>query len=80
MVSVTGVHLFVLPQEATLQTKPLDATVDRLTVRFISDPVAVLRSLSQLVGSGRSPRFRTCPTYLFSCFLRSYPFGLHAFL
>lgn len=45
-------HLFVLLQEATLQTKPLDATVGRLIVQCISDPVAVLRSLSQLVRPG----------------------------
>ena len=52
VVWVAGFHLFVLLQEATLQTKPLDATVGRFIVQFISDPVAVLRSLSQLVRRG----------------------------
>jgi hypothetical protein len=49
---VTGFHLSVLLQETTLQTKPLDATIGRWIVQFISDRVAVLRSLFQLVRPG----------------------------
>jgi hypothetical protein len=75
-----GFRFFVLLQETTLPTKPPDATVGRLIVQFISDAVAVLGSLSQLVHPGGVLAFRTCPTYPFFCFLRTYPFGLQAFL
>ena len=75
-----GFDLFVLLQEATLQTKPLDATVGRLIVQSISDPVAVVRSLSQWFVRAESSHFRTCPTYPFFCFLRTHPFGLQASL
>ncbi len=79
MVLVTGFTCFVQLHGATLQTKPLDATVGRLMVQFISDPVAVLRSLSQLVRPGGVLAFQDVSYVPFTCFLRTYPFGLQAF-
>jgi len=63
-----GFDLFVLLQEATLQTKPLDATVGRLIVQSISDPVAVVRSLSQLVRPGGVLAFQDVPYVPFLLF------------
>ena len=79
MVQLTGFTCFVLLHGATLQTKPLEATAGRLIVQFISDPVAVLRSLSQLVRPGGVLAFQDVsyvPFLLFSAQLPLWSAGV----
>ena len=73
-------HLFCSAARSDITNKaPLEATAGRLVVQFISDPVAVLRSLSQLVRPGGVLAFQDVsyvPFLLFSAHLPLWSAGV----